>query len=125
MVFSVFPHSLCCLYSCSRDSRGPFVTENTSVRHLRDVFGGNNNLMQTKNGNNLGNFGKVGGGRWPQITSGLVDGMSWVMAPRGTWSLERGRGHPAGNWSHPALSAVAGKLTEFSGFPLIYWGLAR
>ena len=37
------------------------------------------------------------------ITSGLW--LSWVMAPLGPWSLERGRGGLAGNWSRLALEA--------------------
>ena len=46
-------------------------------------------------------FGERGG--VPMITSGL--GLSWVMVPLGPWSLERGRGDPAGNWSRLALEA--------------------
>ena len=45
-------------------------------------------------------FGKGGG---PIITSGLWS--SWVILPLGPWSLPRGRGGPAGNWSRPALKA--------------------
>ena len=30
----------------------------------------------------------------PVMTSGL--GVSWVLVPLGSWSLERGRGHPGG-----------------------------
>ena len=37
----------------------------------------------------------------PTIASGL--GLSWVMVPLGRWSLERGRGDPAENWSRPVL----------------------
>ena len=37
------------------------------------------------------------------LTSGL--GLSRVMVPHGPWSLERGKGGPAGNWSRPALEA--------------------
>ena len=47
------------------------------------------------------NFRKWGGG--PIITSGLWP--SWVILPLGPWSLPRGRGGPAGNWSRPALEA--------------------
>ena len=63
----------------------------------------------------------TGGGWCPIITSGLW--LSGVMVPLGPWSLERGRGGPAGNWSRPMVEA-RWRINQYaitcSPHPLVY-----
>ena len=63
-------------------------------------LGGNEKLLQQKNSSKLSEEFREGGGY-----NNLCSWLSWVMVPLGPWSLVRGRGGLAGNWSRRALEA--------------------